>query len=532
MKRKIITIGSLLICLLIKTGCTDKFEDMNTNPLTPSAVNPELVFPYVCKEMPNLRWDAYQCGDNLGANLFAQYIANTSSNFAHDRYVYNSGHVEFGYWTPHFVYITKNIKLVGQNLDKYPYSVQTYQLMRIIYAISSAKMTDLFGDIPYFEAGIGIEKPKYDSQKAIYYDIFKELTEAVNTLQSDLKGQATLDNSDFIYGGNITNWIKLANSMRLRYAIRLSFIDPEKAKSEGEAALAAGVMESIEDGALSVTNHKDWDNLGYPLITISHWNEYRVSETMINTMTSLSSVYDPRLPVWFGKTRNYVKNNQGPEFKGVPNGLPSDELTQPGNSVDENSNVYGLAFMPKWNSEGVEPQGGDWISKKFPVMNYSEVCFLKAEAALRNWNNAGNAAQNYEDGIRSSFAEARQDIPVGLLDFTKDNQYIQTGNVKWEESDDFETKLEKVITQKWIALFPNGNEAWTEFRRTGYPRLTPVRRSDDPLIKPENGEFIKKFQYTDLEKRVNTENSTSMSLNNGKGDGSNVRVWWDTSRYK
>lgn len=524
----------LFICLLsiILSGCTGNFEDMNKNPLTPTEVNPELVFPFICREAPNLRWEAYQCGDNLGANLFAQYIANTSPNFFNDRYMYDSYNVGFGYWTPHFVYIAKNVKLVGKNLDKYPNSVYTYQLMRILHALSAAKVTDLFGDIPYSEAGTGIEKPKYDAQKDIYYDIFKELREAVEILQSNLPGQATLGSSDFIYGGNIENWIKFANSLRLRYAIRISFVDPEKAKQEGEAALTAGVMSSIEDAALSITNNKDWDNLGYPLITISHWNEFRASKTMIDILTQSSSVDDPRLPLWFGETKVYAKEKKGPRFKGVENGLPADQLSMPGNTPEENSNVYGLAFFPKWNSKQVEPQGGEWISKPFPVMNYSEVCFLKAEAALRGWSQAGNASENYEQGIRSSFAEARSDIETSLFNTDKDDTYISTGTVKWEDGATFETKLEKIITQKWIALFPNGNEAWAECRRTGYPKLNAIVRCDNPLIKPENGEFLKKLQYTDLEKRVNPDNATSAQLNGGQGDGPQVRVWWDTKRYK
>lgn len=521
----------IYLVTVLLTCCTDSFEDMNKNPLTPTEVNPELVFPFVCREAPNLRWDAYQCGDNLGANLFAQYIANTSPNFFNDRYMFDSNNVGFGYWTPHFVYIVKNVKLIGKNINKYPNSIYTYQLMRILQAMSAAKVTDLFGDIPYFEAGTGVEKPKYDAQKDIYYDIFKELTEAVAILQSNLLGQKSLGKSDFIYGGNLNNWIKFANSLRLRYAIRLSFIDPDKAKSEGEAALVAGVMDNIEDGALSVTNNKDWDNLGYPLITICHWNEFRASNTMIDILTQSSTVEDPRLPLWFGQTKVYAKENKGPRFKGVPNGLPSDQLSMPGNTPEENSNVYGLAFFPNWNSQKIEPQGGEWISKPFPVMKYSEVCFLKAEAALRGWNMAGDAGENYRTGILSSFSEARTDIDPKLFSTNDDQTYITTGNVKWEEDADFETKLEKIITQKWIAIFPNGNEAWAECRRTGYPKLNTIIRCDNPLIKPSNGEFLKKLQYTDLEKRVNPDNATSSQLNNGQGDGPQVRVWWDTKRY-
>lgn len=532
MKNIIIDIAIVCFFIFMSMACTDGFEEMNKNPLRPNTVEPELVFPFVCKETPNLNWETYQAGDNLGANLYAQYIANTSAGFSHDRYVHNDANVYAGYWQPHYVNILKNVKQVGGQIEQYPRSRYTYQLLRILKAYSSIRMTDLFGDMPYSEAGLGIEQPLYDSQKDIYYDVFKELTEAVDVLNSNLLGQNNLGASDFIYGGCFNKWIKFANSLRLRYAIRLSFIDADKAKKEGEAALAVGIMTSVEDRAQSVTNKNDWGNLGYPLITISHWNEFRVSSTLVEILTTEGTIDDPRLPVLIGQTQNYGKEGIGPRFKGVKNGLPADQLSLEGNTTPENSNVYGLAFFPNWNSRNMEPVSGDWISKPFPVMNYSEVCFLKAEAALRGWNGAGNAKDNYEEGIRASFTESRQDIDVKLLDFTQDDIYITTGKVSWNETDGFEEKLKKIITQKWIALFPNGNEAWTEFRRTGYPKLNPIVRSDEPTIKPENGEFIKKMRYVDQERRINTTHATDNALNGGQGDGANVRVWWDTKRYK
>jgi hypothetical protein len=132
-------------------------------------------------------------------------------------------------------------------------------------------------------------------------------------------------------------------------------------------------------------------------------------------------------------------------------------------------------------------------------MCYSEVCFLKAEAAIRGWSNAGDAKTNYEDGIRASFAEARLGVNTGLYSMADDEAYIAGGEVGWNESADFETKLKKIATQKWIALFPNGTEAWAEVRRTGYPELIPIVRSDDPDIDPDNGEFIKKLRYINKE---------------------------------
>lgn len=526
-------VKNIIACMLLGAStisCTSDFEEMNKPPFQPSEVEPELIFPFVCREVPNLRWDAYQCGDNLHANMFAQYIANTSMNFSHDRYQYND-EADYGYWEPHFLYVMKNVQVVGDMIDKYPLSQYTYQLMRILRAMSTAKTTDLFGDIPHSEAGKGNEHPKYDSQKDIYYWIFNELDEAVSILNSGLKGQKKLGKSDFIFEGDFSKWIKMANSFRLRCALRISFIEPEKAKEEGEKALQGGVMESIDDRATTVTNTADWRTYGYPLITICHWNEFRMSATMERIMKVTSTVEDPRLPVIWGQTKAFSQG-EGPKFKGIPNGMPADRLESNEYSTDKFSNVYGLQFFPTWNMDNVEPQGGQWLSKRFPVMNYSEVCFLKAEASIRGWKRAGNAKENYEKGIRASFEENRTGVEAKYIDYSNDDTYITTGKAAWDEGADFETKLEKIITQKWICLFPNGNEAWSEFRRTGYPKLTPIVKSDNPNISPENGEFIKKIMYVDEERRNNKENCENPSLNQGQGDGGHVRVWWDTKRYK
>ena len=157
---------------------------------------------------------------------------------------------------------------------------------------------------------------------------------------------------------------------------------------------------------------------------------------------------------------------------------------------------------------------------------------VEAEAALRGWSGAGDIKNNYENGIRASLAEERDGVDASLYSTDNDEIYLTTGNVAWSNTDSDEKKLEKIITQKWLALYPNGIEAWAECRRTGYPVLMPISQSDDPAINPGNGEFIKKIRYCDAERRDNKENATASSLNQGQGDGMNVRVWWDTQRYK
>jgi hypothetical protein len=511
-------------------SCTDDFDKMNTNPNAATEIDPSLLFPKMIREAINGGYANYQMGENLHANLYSQWVSNTASYFSSDRYEYNNSWITNAYWTPYYTYVLKNLLDIQRMAEENPKYEEMYHIARIMCAIGTARTTDLFGDVPYKEASRGTEKPSYDVQKDIYYDILKELSEASEALSAGFTvDQMKYGNQDIMYGGDVDKWIKLGNSLRLRYSLRLAFVDEEKAQEEGEAVLAIGkLMESIDDNAAIETSVDDNNGIGHPLYTLCYWNEFRMSSTLETVYKNLGSVYDPRMECYWGVTQS-THGTVSPEFKGLRNGLPSYQLALEGNKAVDNSNIWGLLWAPEWNSETGTPSG--FRAYPFYTMCYSEVCLLKAEAAIRGWDNAGDAQTNYEEGISASFAEARYGVSTALYNTDNDVVYIDGGFVAWEEAADFEVKLEKIITQKWLALFPNGNEAWAEFRRTGYPELVPIAQSDDPSINPNNGEFIKKLRYVNKEKEENTENATSGSLNGGQGDGSKVRVWWDTGRY-
>lgn len=528
--KKISLLGFLSVIFI---ACTGDFEDMNKNPQTANEVSPSLLLPKMQDYgFNNNSWE-YQVGPNLHTNLYAQYFANTATYFNSDRYGYNNAWVNDGYWRSYYTYLPKYLNIVREQVETHPEHTYMLQAMRIISAMGAIRTTDIFGDIPYTEGGIGINQPKYDTQKDIYYDVFKELTEAVNTLKSNMEGQQAYGDEDLFFKGDYSKWIKLANSLRLRYALRLSFIDPDKAKAEGEAALQGELMSSNTDNAAVRNSALDE---GHCLFIISYWNEYRISKTMENIMKQTSTVQDPRMPVWFGQTIGWVNGEYDVQFQGTPNGLSTSALGLDEYKATNNSCVWGYYAHPQWNQNEKGSRAGTpsgIVEKPMMLMNYAEVCFLKAEAAIRGWAGAGNAKDHYETGIRASFEEGRADVAdKSLIDTSNDETYISTGFAEWNEAADFETKLKKIITQKWIAMYPNGDEAWAEFRRTGYPDLMPVAQSEEPTINPANGEFIKKLRYVDDERRENEANALSPSNNQGQGDGLNVRVWWDTQRYK
>lgn len=532
----------ILSCATITfVACTGNFESMNTDNSSLVSVSPAYILPFIQETIVNLDSGPYQRGDNLHSQLYCQFFGNTVGDWNTDRYGYNDDWAYSGFWEPYYSTL-KHLKIIKELANQNSSYTNLYQMARITVAFGTIGMTDLFGDIPYSEAGTGNTAPKYDTQKDIYYDVFNELTEASNILKQNLTGQENIgENNDLIYAGDLQKWIKFANSLRLRYALRLIYVDPDKAKYEGESALAAGVFESNEDNAyVRVDASGSW---GHPLYMICTWNCFTMSKTMENILKNYSSVSDPRMPLWFGKSKGWWDNEKNPSmtfkgeaFQGVPNGLTATEMLaidEDGwmkNNPDNNSCVYGLQAFPTWNTEGI--LGNVKVALDFKVMNYAEVCQLKAEAALRGWNGAGVIKDNYEAGIRASFLEEREPVDASLYSTVNDNIYLSTGKVKWNEDASDEEKLERIMIQKWLCLYPNGIEAWAECRRTGYPKLNPISRSDDPSINPENGEFIKKIRYCDAEYRDNNINVTVPTINQGQGDGMNVRVWWDTGRYK
>lgn len=534
----------LSICLAagLLSGCTDRFDSMNTNPGTVSEANLKYVLPYVQEMATHV--DAtgyYQLADNLYAQKYCQYFANKSTSFPTDRYGYNDSWSETGFWTPYYL-VLKHMKVAKEIAVEHPEQTNICQMIRIMTAWATIGMTDCFGDIPYSEAGLGNSQNAYDSQESIYMDVFNELTDAASILNQNLSDQEVCDaNNDLIFSGDTQKWIRFANSLRLRAAMRISFVNPTLARQEAEAAIAAGVMESNDDNAYltcAATGSYAW---GHPLYQICGWNEFCMSEKMHQVLTSLSTVEDPRLELWFGVTRAYADSMlvadapgycNSPKYRGLANGLSVSDLGLAANDNSQVSYTWGLQAYSDYNTRGDASLCGNVaITLPLKVMNYSEVCFLKAEAALNGWANAGDAQQNYEAGIRASFEDERSFLSDASLSSTaNDDTYITTGDVAW--SNNQEENLEKIITQKWLAIYPNGIEAWAECRRTGYPMLIPVANSEDPSINPANGEFIKKIRYIDSERRENAANATSSTLNQGQGDGSTVRVWWDTGRYK
>lgn len=495
-------------------ACTKNFEDMNTNPGKITDISArELPFMFSrAQSAAPMNQSYYQTAQNLYADLYAQYFALTTTNFQTDRYVINDG------WLPRpgivaNVLTAPQLKTIFQYTD--PASGE-YALASIMWVYTFHRFTDYFGPVPYFHVGEAQPRIPYDPQDKIYDDFFKRLDVAVTNLKK-LTVANVFGSYDLMYSGDVQQWIRFANTLRLRLALRISAVAPERAKQEAEAAIAAGVMTE--------TSHTAWlkrslKNDGNGLSQIGSYNEFSMSSTMASYLKGYN---DPRLEVYFQPS---IAGNQ---YRGLRNGSTAAAINLPLNRPAQTSNV-GKRWTT-WNGAAWVPQ----LEASQAVIYAAEAYFLRAEAALNGWNAAGTAADLYAKGIENSLRQ------WGITDPNIINNYIQSSAVPIAPGDaesspavasipvKFGTtesvQRQQIGTQKWLAIYPDGIEAWAEFRRSGYPQMYRVLQSDNADLPA--GTFIKRLPYPSTEATTNSEELKKGIQLLGGPDNAATRIWWD-----
>jgi hypothetical protein len=310
---------------------------------------------------------------------------------------------------------------------------------RIMKSYVFSVMTDAMGDIPYSEAfqERALLTPKYDTQQAIYTALFADLAKA--SQQIDPAGIG-FSSGDIMYGGDMTTWQKFANSLRLRLAMHLTNVAPATAQSEALAAVTAGVFASNDDNAqLMYLASAPNQNPIYTNVHVDKRDDYGMSKTLVDSLLSWN---DPRLPVFAQLNKDTIVANR--TYQGLPNGL---------NDGAGPALFYISRFGAFWRETPAAP---------LALLTYSEVLFLEAEAAERGWI-SGNAAQLYADAIRASMEQ--YGIATTAID-----AYLAQPRVVYTPG---AAGLTQIAYQKWVSLFMQGMEGWTEVRRTGVPALVP-----------------------------------------------------------
>lgn len=513
-------VTSVVVVSLVLSGCTKKFEEYNkdTNGITDEQLNAD--FNSLGAFFPAIQYAVHphdvlpaDVGEFLSGGSWAGYLMVSLPGTFNPNYHLFAGWESWGLFGVGYNQLLSPINEVKRRGAE-TLAPDFWAVAQILKVAGMHKVTDIYGPVPYSKFGQGGVSVAYDSQEDIYNAFFTELDQASETLRqyiAENPGAKPFAKFDRIYNGDYTKWLKYANSLRLRLAMHLVDVLPDKARTEAEKAVDetnGGVFTSVADNAFV---HEGMN----PLYVTSHiWGDTRAGAAIVTFMKGYN---DPRLPKYVEPSAivpgEYVGIRVGSDFQSQAEYL-------------QFSNVSKTAFD---------------VESPVMLMNAAEMYFWKAEGAIRGWNmGAGTPQQFYEDGIRASFeqwgvtgADAyindATSVPANHVDPVNPvNSIAALTDVKieWNEAATNEEKLEKIITQQWIANFPNGTEAWTTFRRTGYPKLFPVTvNNSGGTISTEIQ--IRRMNYPGSEYVSNAaEVEKGVQLLGGPDNGG-TRLWWD-----
>lgn len=495
----------------------------------------------------------YQYVYNITVDNYAGYMV-VPHNFSHggggllnSTYAYNQDYCDGPYGA--FLSIKNNIA----NMINHPMIDSIPEMKAIgllIFDYSAQEMVDLYGSIPYVDHKSNKESNPFTFNKMA--DIYASIVDNLDTINACLKHfdsrpdwykagvQSILGQYDVMtQDKSVASWCRLANSLKLRMAMHTVKVQPSVAQKWAEEAVQAGVIETTAQELLLDPMVMGYTN---PLFEIANnWGDTRLNASFESLLASLKHPY---LEYVFDKNSNIVVNSSDPNDIMQANtrimGLRAGIRMIPGQAYKDN---FRIAYSSIKNN-------GEMAMAPLYLMKVSEVQFLRAEGDLRGWTMGGSAQQFYEQGIRNAQVEHRLmstyypnavdeymslEAPVAYkyvdqYDHSYDAESVTTIGVKWNEGDSKETKLEKIITQKYIAAFPYSYEAWNDLRRTGYPKQFEVLNVEDGDGSLVQGDIIRKIPLPGRDTSVGMSDITASGIEAlGGSDTQGTRVWWDVA---
>lgn len=535
MKRYYIIIAALL---LGATACTKNYEDYNTDntgvsngQLKPDFNDLGSYLNLAQRSIINFSGggdpNSYQLQQNLNADVFSGYFMSSNP---FNGGVNNTNYFMMTGWNGEpfkvgYLNVMKSIFKLRQNgLDSsFP---AVWGVAQIVQITAMSRVTDIYGPIPYSQAGSNKTAIPYDSQEDVYKRFFLELDSASASLRSYIAAGDSLPFNfgtfDQVYAGDFTKWLQFANSLRLRLAMHIVKADAALAQSEAEKAMnpSNGGLITANNGNMAVKMTGSFTN---PLVFITrNWGDIRMGADIAAYMNGYN---DPRIS-------KYMDKSTDPASLGQYIGIRMGSITG-SNTKDDYLNYSSLNYK-----DGTAPSFA--LTTAAQLMTAAEVYFLRAEAALRGWANAGGTAQElYNLGITTSmnqwgatignYLDDATSTPAGYLDpknSANDAAAQSTITIKWDDAALDAVKMERIMTQKWIAMYPEGQEAWTEHRRTGYPKLFPVvNNRSGGVISTEAG--VRRLPYPQNEYLTEPEEVNKAIEMLGGSDNGATRVWWD-----
>lgn len=520
------TMLAIMLVMATTIRCTKDLEALNVDP---TAAGPENFNPNFLLTTAQIRYTgsadfSYETwrAQLIFCSTMIQHFSTVATYWVGDKYLDNPSYAA-SYFERAFDEQVKHVVDLVELTKEKPEYANLHQIARIWKATIFHRITDLYGDVPYFEAGRGyydrIFKPEYDPQQDIYMDLLKELSEATAALDAS----KDIPVGDLIYNGDIGKWKKFGYSMMLRLGMRLTKVNIAEAQKWAEAAAVGGVMSDITDNAFVLHD----PSKGRPTIN-------RISQ-VLNLSYELPNVH------WSKTFIDLLKNTNDPRL-GVVAELPPADNTTPGVSGDNNpavqlgmpngydlgatsTNISNAPGYPGPNGSG-DPVGNysrprNVILAKDGgptfIQTYAEVELLLAEAKKRGWNvGTGTTADHYNKGVTAAMAQlvqfdgAAAIAPAAIAAYLTANPYVDANG------------FEMINTQYWAATILNDYESYANWRRSNFPTLTPVNYPGNATA----GQIPRRLIYPQSEAAVNTQNYEASIARMG-GNTYMTRVWWD-----
>ena len=525
MKLNQYTVLGLLLALGV-SSCTKNFESYNTNSSSLTNAQTIGILSTAFGPLEQSIYQDYQTAQNLNADGFGGFFMSpTPFKAAYDlNYFLIDGWDRNGFVDQYNLVMAPVSKIAATGVRTSEPALWAVALILQVEAMD--RVTDRFGPVPYSKAGTSVTAVPYDSQQDIYNQFFAQLDTAVANLTAYVAahpGDTTeLGVNDLVYQGHYEKWLKYANSLRLRLAMRIVKADAATAQTQGQKALSdpGGLMSVPSDDALFAQsggrNNDVW-------LVASDYGDCRMNAAL---MTYMVGFKDPRLPVYaVPATDATVVGSLGPgQYEGIRIGI----------NIASKDDYEGYAGP---NTATTFTQTASQY-----LMTAAEVWFLKAEAAVRGWAGAGDVQTDYQTGVTTSFqqwgvgggaylsdATSTETSYVDPRNSTNNAAALSTITIAWDAGASQEVMLERIITQKWIAIFPDGQEAWADYRRTGYPRLFPVVVNNSGGVISTTVQ-IRRLDYPQSEYTTNAAavNSAVSTLLGGPDVGG-TRLWWDVA---
>lgn len=502
-----------IVSLLIIASCDKGLKDLNANKTSPTSIDPVLLLN---NAIINTSFPVKSLVFDIG--IVQQMVTPNGGVLAGANFNQDSRDLTTQpIWAVYYQNVIKYTHDVIARTKDVAARGNLYQMARIFQAYAFMILTDEYGDIPYSEGGAGFSNqvffPKYDAQQAIYTDIIKELTEAATALNAS----GTIEASDVLYSGNVTKWKKFAYSLLLRAGMRLGKADATKAQSTVAAAFAGGVITDNADNAYMRHDGNYTQPIGGTLNGSEAANFY-LAKPFVD---QLKSTNDPRLSsiairyvgATSGNGQTVAAGSTDPTKQiGMPIGFDN-------GTIVAQASADGLASFYDYS----QADRRRIVKTAAPVyfVTAAQTNLLLAEARFRGWITTGNsAAQYFADGIKAHMDQmATYDAGCAVSASARDT-YIAANPLNSG------TELQQINVQYWIASFLNGPEAFANFRRSGFPALTPNPYGQPNNPDVPNGTFIRRLTYPTAELSVNTSN-VNEAIGRQGADKLSTRIWWD-----